>query len=53
MTSERINEMLDAISANEEASKKFDQLLEMKLNGFSDKWSVDDITEAVFNKFCK
>ena len=53
MTIERTDEMLNAISANEKASKKLDQLFELKMNGYEDKYSVEEIIEAVFNKFCK
>ena len=53
MTIEKRNEMLNAISANENASKKLDQLLDLKLAGYSDQWSVEEIVEAVFNRFCK
>lgn len=53
MTIERKNQMLEAISANEEADRKLNQLFDEKLNGWCDKWSVDELIEAVFNKFCK
>lgn len=50
---DRINAMLDAIRANEAASKRLDQLFELKLNGFDDKYTVEELIEAVFDKFCR
>lgn len=50
---DRINVMLEAIRANEAASKRLDQLFELKLNGFDDKYTVDQLIESVFDKFCR
>ena len=53
MTNERLNEMHEKISSNEKASKRLDELLEAKLGGWLDGWTVAEIIESVFNKFCK
>ena len=53
MTTQRTDEMLKAISANEEARKKLDQVFDKKLNGWFDKYSTEDLIEAVFDKYCK
>lgn len=54
MTNERMQEMLNAIEANEKASKMLAQLYDMSTNNFGKKtWSIEEIIEVVFEQFCK
>lgn len=49
----KTDDMLKEISANGEASKKLDKLFDLKLNGFPTPYTVDEIIESVYNKYCK
>ena len=50
---DRVSKMLEEIRANESASKRLDQLFDLKLEGFADKYTVEELIEAVYDKFCK
>lgn len=49
----KTDEMLKAIAANEEAHKKLDHLYDLKINGFPTPYTVDEIIEMVYDKYCK